>query len=170
MDIDIESSIGEVEQVMLRRFAQGKWVLEIGAAFGFTTILMAQGAELVVSVDPHDATNLRPGGTLTEFLDNLDHYGVRDRVRVYVDRIENVWKRLPRHAFGFIFVDGDHAYASVLRDAKIAEGLCAEDGQIAFHDYGYEDCPEVRPAVDAWLHDSLWRVATQVESLLICER
>jgi predicted O-methyltransferase YrrM len=170
MEIDIESSVGDVERTLLRRFAQGKWVLEIGAAFGFTTILMAQGAELVVSVDPHDATNLRSGGTLAEFLHNLNLYGVRDRVRVYVDRIENVWKRLPRHAFGFIFVDGDHAYESAFRDARIAETLCAEDGQIGFHDYGYEDCPEVKPAVDAWLQDSHWRVVTQAESLLICER
>jgi predicted O-methyltransferase YrrM len=170
MEIDIESSIGDEERPALRRLARGKWVVEIGAAFGFTTILMAQWAEFVVSVDPHDATNLRAGGTLSEFQRNLDLYGVRDRVLVYVDRIENVWQRLPHHAFGFVFVDGDHSYNAALRDAQIAESLCAEDGQIAFHDYGYEDCPDVKPAVDAWLHNSSWSVVAQVESLLVCQR
>lgn len=53
----------------------------------------------------------------------------------------------------FVFVDADHAEASVAADIRNWHGRLKPGGIVAFHDYGNDHmpwCKGVRPAVDAW--------------------
>ena len=79
--IDIPTALSAVEADALRSLSTGKNVLEVGALLGFSTVVMGQVANTVVSVDPHDgypAANPRP--TLEPFIANLSRFDVLETV------------------------------------------------------------------------------------------
>lgn len=66
--LNLTTAILPVEAQRLRELAKGKEVLEIGAANGYSAIVMAlAGALHITSVDPHEDTWL--GDTLTSMRD-----------------------------------------------------------------------------------------------------
>ncbi len=150
----------------LQSLVRGKRVLEIGAYRGRSVCCMAEFAEHVTSVDPHDGRSL-PGdrqarASLGDMLRNLDRFGLREKVEMIADPIEDVESRFADDSFDVVFIDGDHRYEAVVRDLCIARRVVKPGGVIAVHDYGNR--AGVTQAVDA-----LKLPFKQMETLVILE-
>jgi hypothetical protein len=129
----------------LASLATGLDVLEVGAAAGFSTIALAQAARFVTSVELEVGwvTHLAPR------LANLTRYGIHNVRHVTgssFDILPNMIKS--GEAFGLVFLDGDHAYESVMKDATNAWLLLGASGTLACHDYLEDCCADVKPALD----------------------
>lgn len=121
------------EGAALSELSRGKRVLEIGSYCGKSTICIAQTAEHVVAVDPHDGRGtFRPRETRQEMLKNLRDFGLADKVTiVHPDEfVPEEWG-----PFDVGFVDGAHDYGSVQQDNDKLRRCLNPDGIIAFHDY-----------------------------------
>ncbi len=143
---DVRGWLSEAEGIALAELARGKSVLEIGAFCGRSTICMAQTAEEIRTVDPFDGrATPEPADTFSEFMDNLVRYGVD----VIPHRATSeVVASFEAKSFGLVFIDGDHSFDAVVRDAKLAARVLKPGGRIAFHDYGSPEDPDVMQAVD----------------------
>jgi predicted O-methyltransferase YrrM len=160
------TSLTAREAVLLARLAAGRDVLEIGSAYGYSTIVMACTARRVVAVDPHRGHGAMPG-SLARMRENLDAYRVADKVAVIAgDQAERWWAAeverwaaeqfaamLDAPAGRLVFIDGDHRAPAVRADVRYARLLLrllrADDGRIACHDYGEDTCPDVKGVLDA---------------------
>ncbi len=118
-------------------------VLEIGTAYGFSTVVMANVARGVVTIDPHITHASLP---IVQF--NLDVYGVKDRVDIKVGTSQEWCPQLELESFDLAFIDGDHTGPGVWHDVKWAQRLVKTGGYIACHDYGEDTCPEIQPTLD----------------------
>ena len=135
----IPSAVTPAEAAALADLARGKTVLELGAHYGFSTVVLASVASWVTSVDWHmgDA-HAGPGDTWPTFMANLTRYAMTGRVAVVRERFENT---LPVMAaaglrFGGCFLDAMHDLESVTRDTELALPLIEPGGWLAWHDYG----------------------------------
>jgi predicted O-methyltransferase YrrM len=157
----ILTSVTEEETAELSRLAKGidskMRIAEIGTAYGFSAIVMALAGAQVVTVDPHKW--LRDSLEIAQ--KRAAQHGVADRIEFRVGRSADVFNRGEK--YDGVFVDGDHAYEAVLVDCKLARSLCKPGGWIAFHDYGEDQCPGVKRALDSYwsggMHtvvDTLW--------------
>src|SRR6266498_5773579 len=83
---DIPTAITREEAARLATLATGKDVLELGAQYGFSTVILAQAARRVTSVDWHqgDDSIAAMGGeradTWEAYRANLARYGVAGKV------------------------------------------------------------------------------------------
>jgi SAM-dependent methyltransferase len=158
---EVEGWLTLEEGQALRELSTGKRVLEIGSYCGRSTICIAQTAESVVSLDPHDGRGTpSPQGTYQKFRANLKRYNVAEKV-------VSEWPIESDGPFDFIFIDGAHDYANVTNDIRTACERLAPGGLLAFHDYRtYEGNidPDVAQAVNELIemggellsrHDSL---------------
>jgi predicted O-methyltransferase YrrM len=113
---------------------ESRTVLEVGTAWGYSTILMALAGATVWSVDPHDYYD-----SWDAFQRAIDLYRVRSRV---------IAIRASSHAtlpamlaegtrFDGAFIDGDHSYHGCRHDLLGALKLVREGGWIACHDYSF---------------------------------
>lgn len=170
-ELSVWTSLTAAEVAALRVNASERQVLEIGTAFGFSTLALASTAEHVWTIDPHDREpapglwGLEDAEAMARYRDgtqsaaerNLDRAGLRERVtlcRGYSQDLLREGQPLSEHLAGrvdFAFIDGDHRYAICLEDLRNCERLLARPGVIAVHDYGEGANPEVRPAVNDWL-------------------
>jgi predicted O-methyltransferase YrrM len=143
----ISTSVTAAEAAELARLAEGREVLEIGSAYGYSAVVMALAGAHVTAVDPHNWID----GSYEAMLANLAAYGVDGRVQVIREPSQAVLPWLAREgaAFGLVFVDGDHAAAAARHDIRWSLQLLDPGGTIAVHDY-LEDCccPGVREAAD----------------------
>lgn len=143
-DRAISTSLTDDEARQLAKYAMGKKVLEIGSAYGFSTVTMAlAGATHVTAVDPHSWCQ---PPTLPVIEENVRPYG--DHVRLIVDTFFNACETLKDERFDFIFIDGDHSYDTVKFDFIHAGHLLKPEGTLACHDYGECCCPGVPQALD----------------------
>lgn len=140
----IRTSLSGAEADVLRTHATGQDVLEIGAAYGFSTVAMALVARSVTSVDPHDTLD-----SLGEFTANLAAYGVADLVTVVEGFSDDFCPLAPPGSFGFVFIDGAHTYEATLHDLDCATALLAHGGWVALHDWAR--LAAVRAAAAAWV-------------------
>src|SRR5512146_2133892 len=86
-DRPIHTSLTLAERDELARLAHNRSVLEIGSAYGFSTVAMALGgATSIVAVDPH--TWCSPP-TLQNMRDNLAFYQAENRVTIIEDTFFN---------------------------------------------------------------------------------
>jgi len=140
-------------------------VLECGAFFGYSTVVLASVADHVHSVDWHHGDkDAGPYETLQDYMANLSRYGIADRVTAHVGRFEDVLPMLRAHSFDGCFLDGQHDRASVDRDLELVRRLMRRPSWIAVHDYGLFD---VQPAVDAFIRDSGYRVEGVTDTLAV---
>lgn len=150
MNIDIPTAITAAERGRLQDLAADNYVLEIGSLLGHSTVAMAQVASHVVSVDPHmgyPVDNPRP--TLVPFLENLERYGVRDKVTVTVGTHRDVLPWLRSKRFDLIFIDCTGEY-DLTHDAITSTFPClAADGVVCVHDCGHPDWPGALAAVES---------------------
>ncbi|MDZ4768361.1 MAG: TylF/MycF/NovP-related O-methyltransferase [Chloroflexota bacterium] len=141
----------------LAKTYNGKPILEIGTAVGYSAAVIAAAAPsaAIVTLNPNEAeaaiarVNLAPCPNVTVMtIASLDYLGVRHPV-------SDVPDGAPEQDFSFIFVDGDHA--RVRLDFAYWDRL-APGGMIVFHDYSpagtWRACPPVYEACQdfaAWL-------------------
>lgn len=160
----IFTSITEDETEVLQQLArQSSCIVEVGAAYGYSTIVLAQQCPLVISIDPHVQMN-----TLMQFWQNLQVYDVASRVLVGLSDSAIMLDRLNGYAgyldegVDLVFLDGDHTREAVRKDIQLSERLIKKTGVIACHDYHEENCWGVTEAIDELLPtghlvaDTLW--------------
>lgn len=171
----ISTSLTENEALELARLATGKIVLEIGSAYGFSAVTMSLGgARSVTAVDPHDWC-VPP--TLSKMKENLAAYGIPEFtfgvpqaagvVAILERTFFDVAAEIPESGIvNFVFIDGDHSFATVHHDFRSALRLLAPGGVIACHDYLEDSCPGVRQALDELIPEGPSRI---VDTLAIYE-
>jgi len=137
----ISTSLTAAEAARLGELAKGRKVLEVGAAYGYSTVVLASSAASLVSVDPHVWLQSEPA-----LRANLDAYGVTAKVDVRVGASEDVLPALAAQGrrFGLIWVDGDHRRPAIERDVALSVPLLTKTGVLACHDFGEATCPDVR--------------------------
>lgn len=148
---DVPGWLTKAEGGALHSAATGKRVLEIGSYLGRSTICLAYGAERVVNIDAFDGRNCPPPApTLAAFDANLVRYGVREKVSTWIGTPEDhLGDNFPHNVqpFGLAFIDGDHRFLAVLRDARLCQRHLQPEGLLAFHDYMSPRDPGVAVAV-----------------------
>lgn len=169
--VSITTAVSEAETAELQRLAQGKCVLEVGSAYGYSSIQMALGgAKHVLCVDPHGGYDvLAVVESLTEMRNNLFLLGLENQITMLLARCQVALPVLAKSSlrFPFIFIDGDHSAPLVEHDLTWVLRLVANDGVVAFHDYGDPRNPGVEEALRARypdgptrLIDTLWVLQT----------
>src|SRR5262249_2974479 len=141
---DIPSAVTGEEAAKLASLASGGDVIELGAQYGFSTVILAQAARRVTSVDWHlgdpsiAAMGAEPGDTRGACRANLARYGVAGKVDARRGRFEDVLPALAKQGalFDGVFLDAQHDTASVERDLALVLPLIRPGGWVAFHDYG----------------------------------
>jgi len=115
-------------------------IVEIGSWKGRSTAWLAAGARLVstkvYAVDPHIGSREDPNAaTLAEFTANITRTGLSDYVEPLVmTSTEAV--RILTGPVELLFIDGDHSYDGVRRDAELWLPKVIEGGTVMFHDVG----------------------------------
>jgi predicted O-methyltransferase YrrM len=153
---------------LLYRLARGATphgeVVEIGSAWGRSTICLAAGARSVaggpvVAIDPHtgDTWFLEESGldhidSFTEFSTNIAGAGLSDWVSPVVMTSEAAAAEFPDHPIRLLFIDGLHTLEGVERDIEDWLPRVAVGGVIVFDDYdNVAEGVGVRQAVDRLL-------------------
>lgn len=125
--------------------------LEVGTHRGYTTRILAKKFPdmEIVTVDPGDQVpaEWRPGNQVSEYL-NQDQIGelVRDyaNVRVVKQAFQEIdWGDA---RFEMIFIDGNHSFAHVLADSRLAMRLVTSPGVVVWHDFN--NVRDVNQALD----------------------
>lgn len=159
---DVDGWLLPEEGEALAEYCRGKRVLEIGSYLGRSTICIAQAADYVMSIDPHDGRGTPiPRETMEGFTRNLERYGVLEKV--------NALKTHPSEydgLFDVAFIDGAHDYESVKEDIEICLANLKADGLLLFHDYRTDsgECdgrwdPGVTQAVNEYISSGATLVA-----------
>jgi glycosyltransferase involved in cell wall biosynthesis len=141
---DIPTAVTAEEAAKLANLASGGDVLELGAQWGFSTVVLAQAARRVTSVDWHhgDESIRLMGGTDADTWDayraNLARYGVASKVDARRGLFADVLPALAKQGvlFDGVFLDAQHDSAAVAADLALALPLVRPGGWVAFHDYG----------------------------------
>jgi len=115
----ISTSVTAAEAAELARLAEGRTVLEVGSAYGYSAVVMALTGAQVTAVDPHGG----PGscaGSYEAMVANLAAYGVADQVEVIREQSQQALPWLAREglAFGLVFIDGDHSAQAARHDIR----------------------------------------------------
>ena len=145
---DIPTAVTERERSALQRHAAGRYVLEVGALLGFSTIAIAATALHVVSVDPHEGY---PNGdspeTLSTFRANLSKYGVAHKVTPVIGT-DGILPMFAPASFGMAFIDTSGEYEDTYRIIRTVVPLLAPESVLAVHDCGNPDYPGALEAVE----------------------
>lgn len=141
----INTSLTERETAELQRLAKDGDVLEVGTAYGYSTVALALVAKRVIAVDPH-----LTHGSLGDVHANLKAYGVSDRVAIIQSYSQHALPALHSEGrkFDLVWIDGDHTAPVVENDVTWAIKMLKPGGVIACHDYDEVTCPGVRVALD----------------------
>lgn len=139
----ISTSLTSAETTELQRLAKGGDVLEIGTAYGYSTVALALVANQVTAVDPH-LTHASYGDVLA----NLKAYGVtatvlRDYSQIALPALLRAGMR-----YDLVWIDGDHTAEGVEHDVVWALKLLKPGGVLACHDWDEVTCPGVRVALE----------------------
>jgi len=144
--IDIPGWMSEHELDWLHRNAKDHhYIIEIGSYLGRSTRALASGTPgFVVAIDdwygPRDMALERPDrNVFTSFMSNVEGLDVRPIRINYNDLFRMKLWFTP----DMIFIDGDHRYASVLRDIRWSMSVMRQ-GFLCGHDI---DRPDVKEAV-----------------------
>lgn len=113
-------------------------IVEIGSWKGRSTAWLAAGAkragQRVHAIDPHTGSREDPNAhTLAEFMANLRRAGVSDVVEPLVMSSSEAGDTLTGPV-ELLFIDGDHAYDGVRRDAEVWLPRLVEGGLVMLHD------------------------------------
>lgn len=147
---NIPTALTAYEAETLHRLAKGKTVVEIGSLLGFSTVVMAQAAEFVTAIDPHEGYPERdPRPTYPEFIQNLERFNVWEKVVPIRTRVQNV--RLAGHGWlDMAFIDASGKFNDTLDAILSCDRWLRPGGILAVHDYGLDSWPGATQAIDAW--------------------
>lgn len=151
----IPSAVTAAEVAELQGLAGGKRVLELGSLLGYSTIRLAEVAEHVVSVDPHQGYPAHaPRPTLIPFFRNIIRADVRDRVTVMVGTDTEILPLLATAQFDLAFIDLTGLYDDTLRAIRLTIPLLRHYAALAVHDCGHPDWPGALDAVEDFARDA----------------
>jgi SAM-dependent methyltransferase len=138
----------------LRRLAAGKTVLELGAWKGRSTVVMAEVARYVVSIDRHQG--IPEVGDEDSLPDYLDAVRGLPNVAIVVSTFKEFLPLLGV-VFDVAYIDGNHDSNSVEEDTLLAcQHLYYSSGILIFHDWDFGSVREgVRRAIGLREPDSL---------------
>ena len=146
----------------LIRMTQPRSVLEIGCFTGISTEVFLLHCASVVAVDCWDADYIK-----TAFDARVGDY---PHLTVIHGRSPTALFPLSKK-FDLCYIDADHNYEAVKADILACKRLVRFGGYIGGHDYGWWDCPGVKPAVHEMLRepdhvfeDTSWVVAMTTEN------
>lgn len=168
---DIKSAVSREECERLATLATEKRVLEVGSEYGRSTIALASTAKQVHAVDWHQG-DPQSGfkNSLPEFLSNLDHYDLRERVIVHLGRWEDVAPVMRSAVFDLAFIDGDHSEDAVRRDFDLALRVMKPGGWMVFHDTDQSQVGETLQQMATWCRMSYARsVGTLAEVITMSQ-
>jgi hypothetical protein len=143
-------------------------VVEIGSAWGRSTICLAAGSrsvrgERILAIDPHtgddwflEETGQERIDSLAEFQANVDGAGLHDWVTPLVMTSEQAARERPARPIRLLFIDGLHTLEGVERDIADWVPRVVPGGVVAFDDYdNTAEGVGVRVAVDRLLGSGL---------------
>lgn len=115
-------------------------IVEIGSWKGRSTVWLAAGARTigarVYAIDPHvDSREDPDAATFETFCANLARAGIADVVEPLVMTSSQA-ARVLEGPIELLFIDGDHSYDAVRRDAELWLPKLADGGIVMFHDVG----------------------------------
>jgi len=152
----IPTAISDREARFLREVARDRSVIEFGALLGFSTVVLADVAGTLTTVDRHNGYT---GPTLNQLISNLHRYGVSDRVKVV-------------EGDALLYCDAKHcnadvAFIDLTGQYELTKGVLdgLETRVALVHDYGRPGC-----SVDLAISASGYRIVGQVDTLVLCER
>jgi predicted O-methyltransferase YrrM len=137
--------------------------LEIGSFDGIvaTELAVTFPDRQVHCVDWFQGGHATEGGHREVFAANVAAHGAGN-LRIFEGDSRRVVPGLTP-GYGLIFVDGDHAYATVRADLENAWAKLDPGGLLAFHDYGAVD--DVTRAADDFRRDHALSLALRVDSI-----
>lgn len=127
-------SIAETRELGI--FARHMRMVECGALLGYSTLVMAETASHVVSIDRHEGYG---PSTLHAFLSNIE--GCHDRITPVVADCRAL---LPMLTCDRYFIDLDGTYETT---RAVLEAIPYRNIPIALHDFERNNCPGVIQAV-----------------------
>lgn len=130
----IPTAMSAREAQALQRFARGQRVVECGALLGYSTLVLADVATSVVSVDRHSGYG---PSTLRAFRSNIE--GVPNITSVVGDARDV----LPHLCAERYFIDLDGTYETTRAMIDAIRG----DAMIAVHDFARSHCAGVERAI-----------------------
>jgi hypothetical protein len=164
-------------------FSEDHVVVEIGALLGQTAVALASISDYkVISIDPHDGPEFtfktisssgipwkvkdRFYGTYERMVENLEFYGLTDKVEIIRDYSYNVeWDG---RKICFLFIDGEHTYEAAKKDYELFSPYLSERASIVFHDYDVPQYPGVKRYVDEMIESGKLLRVKQVGSSFFC--
>jgi MMP 1-O-methyltransferase len=150
-------------------------IVEIGSWKGRSTTWLASGARLaghrVYAIDPHRHSREYPeADTLGEFLENLARNGLADVVEPLVMTSEAAAAHLAGPV-ELLFIDGDHSYEAVRRDAELWLPRLVLGGIVMFHDVATAAYSGPRRIVRQMVcRSARFHRITRVGSMLVAQR
>jgi predicted O-methyltransferase YrrM len=150
-------------------------IVEIGSWKGRSTTWLASGARLaggrVYAIDPHCRSREHPSAeTLDEFLGNLARNGLADIVEPLVMTSEAAAAHI-EGPVELLFIDGDHSYEAVRRDAELWLPRLIEGGTVMFHDVATAAYSGPRRVVREMVCRSPWfHGISRVGSMVVAHR
>lgn len=139
------------EAELLWQKAADQDVLELGTAYGRSTVCLAQKARRVVTVAYADQS---------EANEWVRRFGSQDRVEFQRGDPQEVCSQLTGR-FGLAFINLLHDAASVTRSIASVLPLLKPNGLLAFHDYPDPVWPQVRHVVDEHVRRLGWKRVAQ---------
>jgi hypothetical protein len=192
----LDNTQGLIEPEEGRRLATlASWVprnqaiVEVGSHTGLSTCWLAAGSRSglgahIIAVDPwpaprpgslDDPWELGPEGVLQRFKDNVagvtqdtsreDYGDLITAIRIRSEELAACWVK----PIGLLFVDAVHEEAAVKADYAAWSSHVADDGVIAFHDYG-DSYPGCKRGIDYVAATGLWEPLGVVGSLWVGRR
>jgi hypothetical protein len=134
-----------------------QYVVEFGSLHGRSTVAMADNMLApfkLWAVDPWAGDYYNEEGSpipITTYVYPYFRQNLAEHIKAgHVIPVREFSYRfsLPYHV-DMVFIDGDHRYETVVKDIKKAFDLLKNGGLICGHDYGHQDWPGVKQAVDS---------------------
>jgi MMP 1-O-methyltransferase len=150
-------------------------IVEIGSWKGRSTTWLACGARVaghrVYAIDPHRHSREYPEAeTLDEFLGNLARNGLADVVEPLVMNSEEATARIAGPV-ELLFIDGDHSYDAVRRDAELWLPRLIDGGTVMFHDVATAAYTGPRRTVQQMVcRNPRFHGITRVGSMVVAQR
>ena len=150
-------------------------IVEIGSWKGRSTVWLAEGArragQRVHAIDRHTRSLEDPSAnTLTEFLENIRTAGVADAIEPLVMSSAEA-AAIVRGPVELLFIDGDHSFDGVRRDAEIWLPRVVDGGLVMFHDVataGYDGPRRIFRRMVCW--NGRFARVRRVGSMMIARR